>query len=235
MASYQRNEKSDSPSKRFKPDTVRDNIKSDEYGCETLLIEAFQGGYELILIQEGIGQDGFYNNIREDINNGGDFSKKLRLVKIVTRCVAADNDNIMYNLRPGKDGKVYPRQAILRMVDGSTAQTRRACLEEIANFLNKTTPSPSPQNKIGLTLLAKRQARDLQKYIVPKHFDLTPLDHLRKLGHTIVDRNIVDFIPRAYSNVNREWYSENESLASEFFDAPYPLCAQTELGYPCTH
>lgn len=60
---FKRTNHDESPSKRFKPNTIFQNFKSAELGCETLFIELLQGGYEIIILEESLGQDGFLQPI----------------------------------------------------------------------------------------------------------------------------------------------------------------------------
>ena len=130
---YKREENASSPSKRLKLSTVKENIKSSDYGCELLFIELIQGGFELIILQEPIGQDGFLQPIREDIKTNGPLSSKLGLVKVMSRCISKTNDNILLNARPsGRAKDCYPRCCILCMVNASTHLTRKTCLDEMA-------------------------------------------------------------------------------------------------------
>lgn len=225
---------SGSPSKRLKVASVKQNIQFTEFGCELLFIELFQGGYELIIIQESIGQDGFINNIREDIRNGGNLSNHLNLVKVVSRCISKDNDNLLLNTRPsGKNKDYYPRCAILRMINNSTALTRHACLVELATKLNATYKPPNRALSTAFELHQKRSAAGLDKYVVGVNCDLTPPGLTpRKLSHALVSRSVVEFIKMSHSNVSTTWATDNVKLAREFFDYPYPAIAQSELGYP---
>jgi hypothetical protein len=233
---YKREEDSSSPSKRLKISSVKENIRASDYGCELLFSELIQGGFELITLQEAIGQDGYLNKIREDIRNNGPLSKKLGLVKIMSRCISKDNDNILYNVRSsGKQGTNdrYPRCCIVRMVNASTHLTRKSCLDEIARFLNEAYVAPNRNHKVAFDMHAKRKAANIAKYLVPPNFGLTqPGSTPRKMDHVLVSRSIVELIKTAYTNVTPTWAAENPQLATEFFDPPYPVICQTELGYP---
>ena len=93
-------------------------------------IELFQGGFETNVLQEGTGQNGYLNFLREDIKQNGPISKSLGLLNIVTCCLSAQNDNQLYNLRGNHStGVVYPRCFVLRMVSVSTDFALRTLLQ----------------------------------------------------------------------------------------------------------
>ena len=232
-AGYKLTEDPGSPSKRLKITSVKKNIRSDDFGCELLFIELVQGGYELIILQETIGQDGYLQIVREDLKNSGPLSTKLGFVKVMSRCISKTNDNILLNTRASTKGDRYPRCCIVRMITTSTHLTRKACLDEFASFLNTSCPVPNRNNRYAHELHMKRKTADVPKYVVPSNFDITPpMKDLRKMGHAMVSKSVVEFINTAHSNINRTWATENVKLAKEFFDFPYPALAQTELGYP---
>ena len=197
-------------------------------------IELFQGGFETNVLQEGTGQDGYLNFLREDIKQNGPISKSLGLLNIVTRCLSAQNDNQLYNLRGNHStGVVYPCCFVLRMVSVSTPVSRRLCLENLAAALNKHTKQPPHENKVAHDLYLKRKANKLEKYFVQSNCDLTPGEGKRRKlgGHAVVSRSVVELIKNTYSNITNNWAKENPSLAAEFFDAPFPGIAIAELGY----
>lgn len=228
----------ESPSKRLCSEAVRNNCRILELGQETLTIELMQGDVELIYVTERLGQDGFLHPIRQEIENSGMVSHRLNLVRVLTRCVSADDDSILYNERAtGKDGKVYPRLVIARMVDplrDNSTETRKAVLIALANLLNSKTGDGTPANDVAKRMQAKRANAHANKYVVPINYDITPIGSPRKLCEVIVTRQVVEYIYTAYDNVSKKWAIENPDLAKQFFNYPYPQLAINELGYPIT-
>jgi hypothetical protein len=231
---FKRTEKDESPSKRHKPSTILQNFKFAEFGCEMLFIELLQGGYEIIILEESLGQDGFLQPIRDDIKNNGPLSTGFDIVRILSRKVSSDNDAMLMNTRStSSTGNLYPRVCIVRLVESSDKNSRKTCLEAIALALNNSDATPNRQQKWAYDLYVKRQSNAMKKYVVPPNFDLTPSTaNLRKMGNVFISRAVVEFIQKSFSNVTKTWASENQETAKEFFDHPYPSIAKSELGYP---
>ena len=231
MASYDSSNSPESPSKKLKPEAALDNAQAADLGQETLSIELIQGGFELIRIQQKIGQDGFYNVVRKDMAQRGMLTQRLNLIRFVTCRKSPTEDYALLNARTNSHGQSYPRQLILRVVEKSTEESRRACLADLCKFLNDKADVPTPDNKIAYALHQKRLARHQLRYIVPLCCDATPADELRKLGDIVTSQHAIETIMQCFDHVNRSWAIENPDLADCFFNKPYPETAMQELGY----
>ena len=214
-----------SPSKRRAFGDCKDTVKYEEHQCEFVYNELVADGIELISVVQTPGQDGFLNHIRMDIRNNGELTQELHLLNIVTRCVGPDNENILHNTRPSSDGKRYPRQVIVRLVEISTPATRKTCCVRVATFLNGTVVPPPENNLNAYRIYARRLHAGLEKYVVPVDFDKTAIGNPRTMSSIVVPRYVITTILDCYERVTNRWAIENPALARKFFHFPYPPIA----------
>lgn len=224
----------DSPSKRRKPSETAVALKDTHDGKERVYCEVVQGGFELYYIQKTVGTDGFFNELREDVKQQGQFSKTYGLISVANRRISKTSTETLHNPSSPKKASI-PRQVIIRMVQTSSKQSRKACAEQIAKFLNEKYWMMQPATSVGSYVFdqwAKESKNKIPRYILASDFDRTlPHPHTNKLSHIIVDQAVVEIVSHSYNGTGPKWAEQNPKLASMFFDPPYPDVAKSDLGY----
>lgn len=234
-----------SPSKRLKYDTAVKNMVMSQDGTEKIYVQCIQGGFELYYIEKTHGTDGWLNDLKDDINNQGNFSKSFQLLYVANRCISSNDNNVLYNPKTPAQLKSsipsIPRKVIVRMVTSSSKSQRQKCCEAIAKFLNEAYWGRQPVAHAGEAIYRKWASDSKNRtprYVVPGNFDRTPNgspDGLAKLSHCIVHASCIEIIISSYDGINQQWATQNPELAQLYFDPPYPTEAKNILGYTDDH
>ena len=182
-----------------------------EYKLKIMALRGLE--FEILWVEKSPGTDGFIHHLTKEIDEN-QFMREEGLLQSVRRRQNSETDDIATNLRDG-----YPRKLIVRLVDqGSTPDTRRDILQQLADWLNRPD-----NNKFGYT------------YIVDDRSDLTPPEenHLEPMNHYIQDHAICNIIQSIYEQADDTWFENNPGVTSNFYGGPkYPMVAVEALGYP---
>jgi len=227
----------DSPSKRRKVAEAAASAAQLNDGRERIYVELVMGGYELYTVEGWGGQDGFFNPLREEVRSNGSFAKEQGLIMVANRNSAPNSEEILYNVVPTaatSPTKSYPRQVIVRLVDTSSSDSRKACALAMADFLNEFYWS-TPPTKSYTELFSKwehNRSKRVPRYFVPDNFDRTmPKLKRGKLAHYIVPNHVVNIIKATWDKTGPMWAISNSAVSHMFFDEPFPEVAKTTLGY----
>ena len=220
MASPPKTNKKGSPKKKSGSPTKRNvnqimkiaNSKQMRQLVYYLKIIKLRPDIEIIWVERSPGQDGYMYNVIRAIDNTEDF-RDQGLLMSARRRVSQTNNGIMFNAQDS-----YPRKILIRVVDGSTPESRRNVLMILRDFMMH------PENN-----------RFNYEYTVDDSSDLTPHDEEthETADHYIQDNVIVNLIGGIFEETGPNWYAENQAEADKWFEGPvYPNYAVETLGYP---
>ena len=223
-------------SKRLSHGDITPSIQFRTHGCENIIVESFLGDYELITVQQSPGQDGYFNQIRQDIQNLGPLTQQLSLIGIFTKCVSSTDDNISFNERADEKNNTYPRQAIARLhtpeKDGDIETSCRKTARTVAQFLNSKDNHVPKSGSPAKAQHERRKAARIDKCVVAQNFNVTRSPVRRKLSEELTSRSVLEIIAMTFTGVTKSWATESPELSTIFFDAPCPTRAVESLGYP---
>ena len=223
-------------SKRLNHGDITSSIQFRTHGCENIIVESFLGDFELITVQQNPGQDGYFNQVRQDIQNLGPLTQRLSLIGIFTKCVSSTDDNISFNERADDKNNTYPRQGILRLYtpekDGDIETSCRKTAATVAQFLNSKDVHVPKSGSPAKAQHERRKAARIDKYVVAQNFNVTRSPVRRKLSEELTTRSVLEIIAMTFTGVTKSWATENPDLATVFFNTPYPIRAIESLGYP---
>jgi hypothetical protein len=221
-----------SPSKRMRFEETALSLRSHFDGTDKIYVEFVQGGYDVITVETGTGNDSFIDALRQDLKEGGEVTTRLKLMVIASRRLSK-HENVVWIANTKTS---YPRQVIVRYAAVSTHATRKATAKALADFLNRHYWDTPPGANVPQTIHNRwrEDKRDNQpRYVVPQFFDRTTGgEHLGKLCDYLLDYTVVQVIAHSFTDGHKsDWAKRNPTMAKWFFDAPYPHIAQILLGY----
>jgi hypothetical protein len=167
---------------------------------------------EIIWCEKTPRDDAFIHPLIKDIEENASF-RDQGILTVVRRRVGQHDNTLLFNANDP-----YPRRLIIRTVDESNHETRRAMLMLLRDFMMR------PENN-----------RYRYDYQVNETSDVTPLDEetLEPVNAYIPDNAIVNLITAVYETGDDTWYANNREIANDYFaDPPYPHYAIDQLGYP---
>jgi len=167
---------------------------------------------EVIWCEKSPRDDAFLYPLVKNIEGANQFGDE-GVIAVTHRRISRTDNSVLFNANDS-----YPRRLIVRTIDESTPESRRAILMLFRDFMMRPE-----NNRFGY------------EYVVDNTSDVTPLsdDMLEPVNAYIPDSSIVNVILAVYENDDKTWYSRNLDIAADYFgDMPYPRYAIDMLGYP---
>lgn len=167
---------------------------------------------EVIWCEKSPRDDAFLYPLVKNIEGANQFGDE-GVIAVTHRRISRTDNSVLFNANDS-----YPRRLIVRTIDESTPESRRAILMLFRDFMMRPE-----NNRFGY------------EYVVDNTSDVTPLsdDMLEPVNAYIPDSSIVNVILAVYENDDKTWYSRNVDIAADYFgDMPYPRYAIDMLGYP---
>ena len=148
------------PSVRLRTNTIRARLDEDKkYGRTKVTIEKVEGDMALVTIEETLGRDGYFNELRQAIKAGATIATELGLLMCVTRSRHANTDARCINHIPprAQNREEIPRQCVLVVREGTEALTR-ANFNKLLHVLLTTSTEP-PRTVCPIGALPKNNTR----------------------------------------------------------------------------
>jgi hypothetical protein len=152
---------------------------------------------EIIWCEKTPRDDAFIHPLIQDIEDNELF-REHGIITIIQRRMSHLDNMICFNANDP-----YPRRLIVRIIDESTPESRRAILMLLRDFMMR------PENN-----------RYQYDYQVNEMSDVTPHDSemLEPANAYIPDNAIVNVIMAVYENGDETWYTNNREIANDYFE-----------------
>jgi hypothetical protein len=203
---------SSSPTKRNLTEIKVSSTKQMRKVAYHLYIMKLAADIELVWCEREPGTDGYLHPVFKAIEDDGMY-RDDGVIMVSKRRVSLQENRALIN-----STNSYPRKVIVRVVDESDADSRKALLFKFQAFM-----ANPDHNRYGY------------EYTVDDSSDLTPNneDALESVDNYLQDHVILNIITAVYNDTGRLWYGQNTETAIQFFAPPvFPLEAIEMLGYP---